>query len=314
VTVRTLWNWEHARPVVRTGRPRIPDAERLAARRLVAAEWRRQGRSAGAAPVARALAGRVSPYLVRESLREIKRLHAAKDTREADRRRVSTEVLAREVIWSLDATHLGRDLQRAKLEAEFVRDAATTATIGRSVAGPPCGAEVRALLDRTRVSRGGPPLVLATDNGPENVAPEVRAWCHEHAVLLLRNLPRTPRHNPWVEHGHGELKRETGLGRGARICDVARTMRTIDAALERLDACRLRASRGWKTARALDAELPRGYDLVSRVQLRESSVRHTNTLLRCATTARERRLAEREGVLAALEEHGLIRRTRGGAR
>jgi hypothetical protein len=314
VTLRTLWNWEHARPDVRTGRPRVPDAERLRVRRLVSSEWRRQGRTAGVAPIARALAGGASPYLVREALAAIKRLHAAKDARDAVHRRVSTEVLAREVLWSLDATHLGRDAQAAKVEAEIVRDAATTATIGRAVSGPPCGAEVRALLDRTRVSRGGAPLVLATDNGPENVAPEVRAWCDEHEVLLLRNLPRTPRHNPWVEHGHGELKRETGLGRGARIDDVGRATRTIDDALERLDARRLRRSRGWKTARALDAELPRGYDLVSRERLRETAVRHTNSLLLSATTARERRFAEREGVLAALQEHGLIRRTRGGAR
>ena len=65
----------------------------------------------------------------------------------------------------MDATHLGRNPTGRAVQAEVLRDVASTRTIGIS-AGPEATAmEVMLLLDLTTAARGSPPLVLITDNG-----------------------------------------------------------------------------------------------------------------------------------------------------
>jgi hypothetical protein len=112
--------------------------------------------------------------------------------------------------------------------------------------------------------RGGLPLVLVTDNGPVYVCATVEDWLAEHGVTHLLSLPHTPRHNPWVERANGELKAETGLGRGVILNDDAEVRARVEAARCRLDAVRLRASLGFRTAAAADAGLTGWYDVSTR--------------------------------------------------
>ena len=57
----------------------------------------------------RLLGGEVSLRLVREVLAELKAEHRASARQAEESARQHTEVLARDALWSLDATHLGRD-------------------------------------------------------------------------------------------------------------------------------------------------------------------------------------------------------------
>ena len=131
--------------------------------------------------------------------------------------------------------------------------------------------------------------------------------------MRLRNLPRTPQHNPWVEHGNGEIKAETGLGKGVRVQDACTAAQDIARALERIDGARPRATRGWKTARKAYADLPRADACVERA----SFVNDVHCAIREAVqdceTARARRIAEREAILTCMEHAELITRNRGRA-
>jgi len=308
--VKSLRNWERS-PPRRPGRPPRSGAERARAAALVEEAYQ-TGRGDGIRTITQALGGAVSERLVREVLPAIKEAALRRREERLAAVRVHVQVRVRDVLWSLDQTHVGRDAHGAAQLALVVRDVATTTTIEIALGHAATGIEVVAVLERARAARGGAPLVLATDNGPENVNADVAAWCPRHGVTLLLNLPHTPQHNPWVEHGHRELKEATGLGKGAVIGDPAAAERLLLDAARRIDANRLRPSRGWKTAHALDAELPRGYALVAREDFLAECAWRRDSYLQSAETARARRLAERRAVLDALEHYGLIHRTRGG--
>jgi hypothetical protein len=272
-----------------------------------------QGWSVGERPIWKALCAQgVSLRLVREELRELKAEHRRR--RRAVRRdlRSHAAVQARDAMWSVDGTHLGRDGQDRRVIGEAVRDVASSRTLGASIGLPPTSREVAELLERVAAQRGGPPLVLAHDNGGENRG-EVTAWCKRHRVIGLRNLPRTPEHNPWAEHGFAELKAETGLGRGVRVSAFKHVVRRIRGAFDRLDNARLRASRGWKTARETDACLPLACTRVAHTRFYNAARCAITTAVQDCQTTRQRRLAEREAILRTLECYKLIRRSRGQA-
>jgi transposase InsO family protein len=309
--VKTLRNWERAAPR-RPGRPPRSQEERDRAALLVE-EALEQGRGTGIATITHALAGAVPERLVREVLPAIKlRARRRREGRLAACR-VHVHVRARDALWSLDQTHVGRDRAHRACLARVVRDVATTRTIALAVGRAARGADVVALLERARVKRGCAPLALAIDNGPENVNADVDAWCAVHGVTLLRNLPHTPQHNAWIERGHRDLKEATGLGKGVVIGDLGRTERLLRDAAATIDENRLRPSRGWRTARALDAELPRGYAVVPRETFRAACARRKTDYLQSAPDGRAKRMAERRAVLDVLEDFELIHRTRGGA-
>lgn len=309
--MRTLRNWEVRAPR-RPGRPPRSRAARWRALRKVARAYR-DGRGAGIRTIAESLGGAVPERLVREVLPTVKRRARRRRDARLAAARVHVTVRVRDALWSLDQTHVGRDEAGEAYQALVVRDVAATTTIAVTLGHAAGGTEVVSILDRARAERGGAPLALATDNGPENVNADVAAWCARHGVTLLLNLPHTPQHNPWVEHGHRELKEATGLGKGVVIGDAPAAERLLNDAARRIDANRLRPSRGWRTAHALDAELPRGYALVPREAFLAECAWRRDSYLQGATTARARRAAERRAVLDALEHYGLIHRTRGGA-
>ena len=170
--------------------------------------------------------------------------------------------------------------------------------------------EVVSLLDRVLAETGEAPLVLATDNGPENRG-EVDTWCQRQGVVRLWNLPHTPEHNPWVEHGNAELKAESGLGKGVVLGSVLDVAGALIEAVKRIDTRRPRATRGWRTARQVYCELPAAGSLVDRKRFVIDAACAIKGALQDCTSSRERRLAEREAVLREMERFGLITRTRG---
>jgi len=346
VTVRTLHNWQHREPSSRgPGRPPRPPEDRRKAKWHVARTWKRVGRGAGWLTVRAALGEPVPDRLGREILAALKARWRRHERERLERRRVHVEVLAKDALWSLDATHVGDGM-----EAVVVREVATTRTIDLGLGGPPDARDLGLALERARAGRGCLPLVLALDNGGPMRSEELRAWAEREQVVLLFSLPRTPQHNPWSEHGMRELKEEAGLAtrrsraRSSRTVRLARdsglreanrafpgppgapsatgppsaAARVLDVAarLERarhtLDHGRPRASRGWKTAVAVDAALPPWYRAIARGRFHEAACSAIREALAVPGTARARRRAVREALLATMERFGQIRRTRGG--
>ena len=56
-------------------------------------------------------------------------------------------VRARDAVWAMDATHLGRDAHGGAVQAEVVREAACARTIGLWVGPPASGQEVVRILE-----------------------------------------------------------------------------------------------------------------------------------------------------------------------
>lgn len=195
VTVGTLRRWERAAedeaPPASLGRPPTTQAERDDVKQLVASELDRQGWTAGEAAVQRSL-GPVPLRLVRSALRDLKAERRRVQARRIRRQRTSIEVHARDALWSLDATHLGRDEKRTAVQAEVIREVASTRSLEIQVGPAASGAQVVALLERCRVQRGCLPLVLATDNGSDYTSSEVGSYLAKHQVVHLRSRPHTP--------------------------------------------------------------------------------------------------------------------------
>ena len=318
VSPRTLCRWKHAcerpdgacRP---PGRPPHSAQEKARAQELVLEEVKKQGWSAGEMPIWNALQDQGVPLrLVRSALRDAKAAHRRRHRDVMSELRRHIEVKARDTIWSLDGTHLGRDREDQPVIGEAVRDVASTRTLGLTIGPPPTSAEVAALLDRVVAERGAPPLVLAVDNGPENCG-EVEEWCARHEVVLLRSVPHVPQHNPWSERGFKDLKAESELGRGVFIPVLQEAACTVYDAIHRLDHGRRRATREWKTAAETDAALPPATLRVTRTDFYTDTRCAMEKAVQDCHTERQRRLAAREAILNELECNDLITTTRGPA-
>jgi transposase InsO family protein len=311
VSVRTLWNWEHEPEERRApGRPRDEEARKLA-RILVRQELDRQGWECGEGPIFRAFGGQVKLHLVREMVAELKRERRSEVSRVRGRERVSVRVHARDVLWSLDQTHVGRTPDGRAVQGELLRDVASGLVLDLSV-GPSIRApEVVAMLERARVQRGTLPLALAGDLGPENENGEVELYLAMHGVVRLRSLPRTPQHNAWIERTIGDYKGATGLGKGVFLRGPDEALERLAQARERLDRVRLRPTLGWRTAADYDASLPSA--LVNRWAFYAAAHAAQERAMLGAQTDRERRSAERRATLATLVCNQLITMYRGGA-
>ena len=264
-------------------------------------------------PVAAALHGAVPQWLVRALLREIKRLHRVHRREGEARRRLSALVRARDVLWSMDGTHLARLPDGAPVEAQVVRETATPKILGVAVGAPAKGDDdVIRLLERVAQERGRLPLVLVTDNGPIYTCGTVEDWLADHGVTHLLSLPHTPQHNPWVERTNAELKAETALGRGVVVNDGGEVRERVEYARRRLDDVRLRARLGYRTAAAADAALTAWYDQTTRERFLATVCRRLAEVLPGLDGTRARRRARREAIYASMEEFGLVKRTRGG--
>lgn len=315
VSVRTLRNWmrlDSEAQVAPPGRPRTRPELLEEARALCRQELARQGIDAGEEPIWRALGGQVPRARVRRVLRELKAERRQSARQQARAARVSLRVRARDALWSMDATHLGRDLVGQEVSAEVVREVCSTRSIGLSVGPPASGGEVAELLQRTATERGGAPLALLTDNGGSYRSAPVEAWCAANGVLHIFTLPHTPQHNAASEHGMHGLKRNAGLGKGAVVLDLAEARARLEAARARVDGNRLRRTRGWRTALEADRAAPHWSLLATREEVLERAACAIRRALLYCPGRRARRRATRDALLATLEDFALITRTRGG--
>lgn len=277
------------------------------------AELERQGYGVRWSKVREGLGRRYSTALVQECVAELKDAHEAGAELLRRLARVGVRVALGDVLWSVDETHLGRLDSGAAVLGLVVREVASTRTLLVSV-GPEATAEdLLGALERLRAARGELPLVIALDNGPAMKSALLADYLALHEVVALRNVAHVSRHNPWVERGHRDLKEESGLGKGVVLRNAQKAVEALEPAVERLNEHRLVATRGMKTAAAVDAELRRGYHAVDRRAFFEAACRAAWEAMQGCQSDRERRKAEREAILQTLERFGLISRTRGGA-
>lgn len=318
---RTLQNWlQDGAHEPKLGRPRYAPVLVRRALRAVREAMKKLGGLLSWRTVCRELGTSFPVRLVQRLVAHFKRQRERRHQAHLEAQRVHIEVLAAGAMWSQDATYLAQDEQGNKVWAEHLRDVASAECVHLVVGGELCGEEVVAMLEQVRKERGSLPLVLSTDNGSAYKSAAVSAYLHEQQIVHLKNLPRTPQHNPWIERGQGELKRALAIDPGQEpshglprsIWNLA-----VQAARKALNTLLPRPSREGKTAAQASQELRRQYDAPYRARFYEAAcAAHRRALLeldRCAATKRAKRLAEREAILATMELFGLIQRTRGGA-
>ena len=310
---RTIRHWVHDLPmesVPRPGRPPHGESARKRALFACARMLRRQGYAAGADAVFRALPKPQPLRLVRLAVKALKQRHQERRARGQLDHRVTMTVQAKDALWGLDATHLGRE-RGAEVQGQAVKVLGSLRIAALSSGPAVTARDALAILKAAHSTRGTLPLVLVTDNGSPYVAQEVADYLRDHRVIHLRNLPHTPQHNGCTERAMRDLKYDTGLGKGAET-DPLRALIALERSRRQLDEHRLRQSIGWKTAKDYDHAMPSWYARVSRDRFYEAAQQAIETAVHGLSNARERRRAEREAILATLEDFELITRTRGG--
>ena len=239
--------------------------------------------------------------LIHDALGALKKRRGERLRQEAAARRTSLTVLAKGAVLCQDA------FQKGRVHADITRDRATMRIEAVSAGGPGTAADTITGLEILRAS-GRLPLVFQTDNGSQYKADAVQEYLAKNRVTGLRNLPRTPQHNPSAERAVREVKSSVDLDECSNPADacqeIARKVVLRNSTLPR-------QSKGWKTADELDAIIPPWYLSVHR-EVFYCAVQEGKRLLPAGMKPRERRKAEREVVFQALERFGLAVRTTGG--
>jgi transposase InsO family protein len=312
VDVRTLWNWKQriksGAPEKKIGRPVYTEAQRQHAMWKVGRELRRQGYP-GWRAVSHALHGGVPDRLIQFYVREFKKKRIDRKKGRISRHRVKVEVLARDVIWGQDGTHVGRD-EKTSVESQVLRDRGSLSVIGIQTGESASHEDVLVLLELVAKARSGYPLVWSRDNGSMYAHEEVTRHMEAQQVIELRSLPRTPQHNGATEITMRELKDTAELGKGCSVTP-ANAHAKLTKAKEALNKNRVRSSKGLKTSDELDEKLPSAGD-VDRTKFYQKCQERMKQAVASKKTIRAGRLAEREAIFQTLEEYGLIKRTRGG--
>jgi hypothetical protein len=255
----------------------------------------------------------LSQALVREVVTDLKRVHATLKGLLRALQRVKVKVRLGDAMWGLDETMLARLKDGTAVQGIVVREMASTRTLVVSV-GPAATAEdLIRVLEALRLARGDLPLVICMDNGPAMRSELVALYLRFHEVLVLFNLPYVSEHNACVERGHRDIKELSGLGKGVVLRHYEEAVQALEPAIHELNEGRPLASRGWKTAEAVDGETPRWYASVDRRAFYEGGCRAIHDAVQGCRNDHERRKAEREALLCYLESLSLIERTRGGA-
>jgi len=143
-------------------------------------------------------------------------------------------------------------------------------------------------------------------------SPELELVLQKLVTVHLLSLPHTPQHDAWVERTNGELKAETGLGRGVVVQDVDEVRERVDVARRRLDHLRLRVRLRYRTAAAADASMTDWYTATTRERFLATVCRRIAEARSGPRSERARRNARREAIYASMEELGLVKRTLGG--
>jgi transposase InsO family protein len=308
VSVRTLHRWEHTEPR-RCGRPPRSETTREEAFARVAEQCACQGRGVGWRPVKEALPD-LPTDLVQEGVKRHKQARRAEERARILARRISIAIRGRDIFWGLDATHLGR-IDGKAVEGQTLLDGGTLKTLGLSVGDPVRARDAVALLESVRNQRGSLPLVLGLDNGPPYVSKRLERYAARQGIVLLFNEPRTPQHNARVERRHGELKEESGLGKGVVLRGHQQAGGALLLAARRLDDHRLRRTLGYRTATEYDRGLSRSYNANNRWRFYRMARCSLRATVPRGQSLRARRRAERAVILELLEEEKLITIRRG---
>ena len=294
------------------GRPQKTAAERARVRALVAGQRDLQGLTAGSRPILEALREqepRISQMLVEQELAALKREDEARAQAEIEAERVSHEILARDAVWGEDTTHLARVGVRGRnVEAEVVKDLGTLETAGFSVGWVPSAKDALALLERIAEERGGWPLVWMADQGSINREQGLCARLEHERVVHLLSRVHTPTDNGATEHQHGELKAESGLGRGVVVASPQEAEERLAAARTTLDQHRLRATKDWRTAAELARDLPRADRVVDREAFYAAACSAMEDAARGLTQKRAVLAARRVALFQTLVRFGLAAR------
>lgn len=296
VTPQTLRNWRKWAAHVekpRLGRPRYTKVQRKEVEIHVATELKRQGYP-GWRPVAAALPD-LPVRLVQEAVAQLKRARRKRILSKLKEGRVTTKVLAREAIWTIDGAQT-RPEGEAKLYSQAVKDRGSLSYRAVQSGPPATGGDVVEILE----SQPSLPLVLASDNDKIYCGKLTSEWLRTHKIVHLRSLPRTPQHNGAMEIAIRALKEAAEAG-----------SQSLEKAAKQINECRLWATKQYKTSAVLDAELPVAYHKVSREEFYEKCMKRLRRVAEWSMKWREKRLMEREVIYATLEEYGLIKRTGG---
>jgi hypothetical protein len=273
-------------------------------------ELRRQGYGTGEYPLYRSLNGATPLRLVRWATKRLKARKRKRRRQHRARARISVHVQQKNVLWSMDGTHLGRD-GRAAIEAQIAKDVAPLLVVGTQVGLAANAEDLVKFLANVKACRGTLPLVISSDNGSANISKLLAQYLERERVVHLKTCVRTPQQNGWVERANRELKEDSGLGKGVQVTPLLAATR-LEESRRRLDSKRRRRSRRFKTAVECDLTMPGWYDVVSRECFHETACRAIEEATRGQGTAREKRVREREAIFATLERFELIKRTRGG--
>ena len=308
VDERTLRNWKHGAAVEEKsiGRPAYSESEKQRALLAVRRQVKAQGWTAGWRSMIEVLP--TPTRLVQKSLSLWKARHRKRLSEIRSKNRVGLKVLAKDVIWTEDAAHLGKT-EEVEYLAEVVKDRGSLATKALVVGGAATGEDVAGILEGQK-RLGRLPLVWATDNGPAYKSHEVAEFCEREKVVHLFSRPRLPQDNGAAERGIGELKAETGLDAGIHLRDGLEAVSRLLKGWRLLDH-RPRACRGYQSAVQLEKSLPVGPDMVSRSEFYEAACRRMEKAVQGGGTARERRKAERMAVYELLEKLNLVSIVRG---
>ena len=111
------------------------------------------------------------------------------------------------VLWALDfqfdTTADGRTLKMLNVIDEFTRECLAI-VVDRSIDAD----AVVATLERLAVERGGSPVYVRFDNGPEFVAHAVADWCRFTGTGSVFIDPGSPWQNAWIESFNGRFRDE----------------------------------------------------------------------------------------------------------
>jgi len=111
------------------------------------------------------------------------------------------------VVWAMDfqfdtATN-GRQIKMLNVIDEFTRECLAI-EVDRSINAD----HVVDVLDQIALQRGGAPIYMRFDNGPEFVAPAVDDWCRFNSTGAMFIDPGSPWQNAWIESFNGRLRDE----------------------------------------------------------------------------------------------------------
>lgn len=308
VSPRTLNNWAKLAEPIKEGRPRYTQTQRRNALCRVARELKRQG-IAGEKSIAKELPD-VPLRLVREYLSKIKRRKRERARQRIRKKRKSVEVLATNVIWCQDGTHLGKASNDKAIESQVIKDRGSVLILDSPIGPAASGSDIIRQLEAMKEKRGLP-LVLSTDNGSMYVSQEVSRYLEAQQVIHLRSLPRTPQHNGAIERAMREIKESSGLGKGCKLTDVSSAETKIQRAVDKINKAP-RATKQNHCAAVLDSVLPNAYNLVNRESFYAECRKAMCEAGAMVVNKRAVRMAERNAIYEVLEKSGLIKCLTGG--